>query len=148
MIEELIRQVDALRRRVEILETREASRRVYWPMHLADGGFPATAGSNILVAAQPSGMTLTPLKWTMRTYVATTNDPNNYWTLTLDYEDGTGMGSFDTQTDAPDVGVRHEVTSFVNSPMPATQKMLRIWAWKVGNAGNLYFANQLLVRLG
>jgi hypothetical protein len=86
------------------------------------------------IATIPRDMILR--RFVMNTFVATTSNSSNYWTLTFDVLGGNRL-TFDTKTDTANTWTRHTSTTFVNATITAaSDTYFLLTATKTGSPGN------------
>ena len=148
MLEELLRQFASLGSRVEKLETQEPNQSRYLTLHAYNQLMPVTADGGVLICGNPGTKRIKCLSWTPTTFVGTTNDGTNYWTVDLQYGVtgvNTTLGTFNTSADTVSTWTKHTVTSFTNNPAPTTVSYIFIKVTKTGAPGLLYVTNLLKV---
>lgn len=146
-MEELLRQLVEIQRRLERLEALEQAD-IVLPMH----AFTAiTANNAYYICGMPATMGLLLTQWRPTILVAGTNNGSNYWTIALkSVTDGTVGTHASFTTAAMTANTRERpatIESFTNNPIANGDTQLYLEMIATGAPGTLYFGNYLIGRL-
>ena len=127
--------------------TRWLSEPYALPLHNYTSISPLAAAGTLLIGTVSDSFALWLERWLMTTFVATTNNASNYWTVQLKTDAVGTISSFTTASDVPNTRTRHVVSSFgANNPLGTSNLIVTVDASPVGSPGALYMSNTLLVR--
>jgi hypothetical protein len=126
----------------------------FYPMNsVYQAPLPVSAAGLLIGGTLSSSRSLYLLRWTCKTFVNTTNNGANYWTVQLQTQNrATGafatIASINTSAQAAGVGVYTDTTSFSTNPVSgATYGGLFLNLVKTGTPGTIYVDSALEVQM-
>lgn len=132
----IVRQMTAMDDRLRALPLEGKGFFVPFANYAAIDNSNITANGNPFITTVGKAMVLQT--WVQSTYVYTTNNGTNYWTIEIDYYDGSTVQitTFNTSTHTNDVWTKTS-TSLGGTALTSTTKYLIIGCTKTGTPGAL-----------